>query len=206
MGKFANVRVVPIDDGDVRRDECAAYVEHLIKHYENPPDHTFFFQADAGDHMQWGYLSLVLRALEEHSLLADFVHLNHPRLVASLSPCRAEVFRQVFDRYPTAMLGSYCCAQYMVSRSRWLANPIERYQRMQQMLFGDSPPECHDIPGHSTHCLMYEVYWHVLFGEPDDLPERAENSALPLMLRIRDLENESYLPHGSTFLQLVLDL
>ena len=31
---------------------------------------------------------------------------------------------------------------------------------MQEMLFSDSPKECHDIPGHPTLCLMFEaVTW-----------------------------------------------
>jgi len=32
---------------------------------------------------------------------SPFVHLNYPRLITSLSPCRAEVFRQIFDRPPS---------------------------------------------------------------------------------------------------------
>lgn len=117
---------------------------------------------------------------------------------------------------------------------------------MERMLFSDSPEVCHDIPGHSTLCLMFEawtrgmfawlwkrrifkgmadqppqrpniygmkstavhaislsrpwpfgsrsdpvcpsralpvpgqVYWHVLFGEDDELPTRAENAQLSL--------------------------
>lgn len=204
--RFQRVSTVPVEDGAIRRDECSGYLRHLVDHYHSAPDFALFFQADAGDHMQWGYLTLVMQAIERHALQVGFVHLNHPRLVASLSPCREEVFRRVFGRGPRQMLGSYCCAQFLVSRARWLANPLERYENMQRMLFEESPPECHDIPGHSTHCLMYEVYWHVLFGEPDDLPERAANPALPLMLRTRDLENESYLPPGSLYLQLAMDI
>lgn len=201
---FREVSVVQVLDGDTRTDECSAYLRHSVDHYANPADFTLFFQADAGDHLEWGYLSLVMRAIGMGTLQADFVHLNYPRLVASLSPCRAEVFRRVFNRPPLQMLGSYCCAQFMVSRSRMLTNPLERYESMLQMLSQPSPSECHDIPGHSTLCLMYEVYWHVLFGEPEDLPEREMNVKLPLFLRIRDVENESYLPPGSLFLETAL--
>ncbi|CAJ1328636.1 unnamed protein product [Effrenium voratum] len=200
--KFRSVSRIIVDDQGMRRDECSGYLRHLIDHYQDPADYTFFFQADAEDHMHFGYLSLVLKSIEQHALTSAFVHLNYPRLITSMSPCRAEVFRQLFDRYPGRNLGSYCCAQFMVSKERLLANPLERYQRMQQMLFSDSPAECHDIPGHSTLCLMFEVYWHVLFGEPDVLPLRSENSQLQLFLRIRDLENESYLPQGSMYLKL----
>eukprot|EP00434_Breviolum_minutum_P018190 symbB.v1.2.016047.t2/scaffold1212.1/size131235/13 len=196
-GQFRSVSRVLVDDQGMRRDECSGYLKHLIDHYEEPADYTFFFQSDAADHLHWGYLSLVTKSIELHSLTSPFVHLNYPRLITSLSPCRAEVFRRIFDRPPARTLGSYCCAQFAVSKERIRANPLERYQRMQEMLFSDSPKECHDIPGHPTLCLMFEVYWHVLFGEKDELPTRAENAALQLFLRIRDLENESYLPPGS---------
>lgn len=202
--RFRSVAARAVQDGEVRRDECSAYLAHLVEHYEAPADFTMFFQADAGDHLQWEYLSLVARAIELGTLSAGFVHLNHPRLVGSLSPCREEVFRRVFGRLPKRTLGAYCCAQFVVSRTRIQASELARYQLMLKMLYDESPPECLDIEGHSTQCLMYEVFWHVLFGEEDDLPDRAANAALPLFLRIRDIENESYLPPGSsTFLQLV---
>lgn len=202
---YRQISSVVVEDGDVRRDECSAYLRHLVDHYADPADYTFFFQADAGDHMQWEYLSLVMKAIGQHGLQVPFVHLNYPRLVSSLSPCREEVFRMIFGRAPARDIGSYCCAQFAVSRERILANPLERYQHMLQMLFDESPPQCHDIPGHSTHCLMFEVYWHVLFGEDDGLPARSENPSLPLFLRIRDIENESYLPPGSLYLEHILD-
>ncbi|CAK9017278.1 unnamed protein product [Durusdinium trenchii] len=199
---FRSVHQFDVDDQGMRRDECSGYLRHLIHHYEEPADYTLFFQADAADHMHWGYLSLVTKSMDQHSLTSPFVHLNYPRLITSLSPCRADVFQQLFDRPPARTLGSYCCAQFAVSKSRIRQNPLERYQRMERMLFSDSPEVCHDIPGHSTLCLMFEVYWHVLFGEDDELPTRAENAQLQLFLRIRDLENESYLPPGSMFLKL----
>jgi len=203
--RFAAISVVEVDDAGTRRDECSAYLHHLVKHYDDIGDFTVFFQADAGDHLQWNYLSLVMRSVELRTLDPPFVHLDHPRLVASLSPCREEVFRLIFGRAPKAMLGAYCCAQFLVSRERVHANPLERYQRMLEMLYSESPAACSDIPGRSTQCLMFEVYWHVLFGEEDELAERAENEGLPLFLRIRDMENESYLPPGSLYLAHVLD-
>ena len=130
-------------------------------------------------------------------------------------------------RFSPRTSGSYCCAQFAVSRARIKGNPLERplgqpgegwigkpvgdwrwrlgegvengrdvgyillcwkwcptkrayiilhpvskpllqvssgvvkllarYQRMQQMLFSESPEVCHDIPGHPTLCLMFEV-------------------------------------------------
>ena len=34
---------------------------------------------------------------------------------------------------------------------------------MQEMLFSDSPKECHDIPGHPTLCLMFEAVGRCFF-------------------------------------------
>lgn len=62
------------------------------------------------------------------------------------------------------------------------------------------------LKGHSTHCLMYEVIWHVLFGEADVLPMRGENPDLPLFLRARDVSNESYLPPGSQYMTTVMSM
>ncbi|CAK0904540.1 unnamed protein product [Prorocentrum cordatum] len=82
---FRQVQTKQVDDGDLRTDECSAYLHHVIDHYDGPHDYTLFFQADAEDHLQWGYLALVLRAIEHRSLTAGFVHLDYPRLVSSLS-------------------------------------------------------------------------------------------------------------------------
>lgn len=45
----------------------------------------------------------------------------------------------------------------VVSEEYTWSTPSGRYQRMQEMLFSDSPKECHDIPGHPTLCLMFEA-------------------------------------------------
>ena len=47
---------------------------------------------------------------------------------------------------------------------------------------------------------MFEKIWHVLFGEADLLPMKGENEELPLFLRARDVDNESYLPPGSQYM------
>jgi hypothetical protein len=50
---------------------------------------------------------------------------------------------------------------------------------------------------------MFEVIWHVLFGEADMLPIRGQNPDLPLFLRSRDVDSESWLPVGSQFMSTV---
>ncbi len=129
------------------------------------------------------------------------------RIVSQLTPCKEKIFELIFGRKPGA-LGTYCCAQYLVSRRRLQLPKRETYKRMLDMLADrEAPkPECGDIPGHSTHCLMYEKLWHVAWGETDTLPIRGENQDLPMFLRARDVENESYLPFGSQYMTTAMSL
>jgi len=176
-----------------RRDECIAYTNYLIAYAKNElpnsverSDMSLFLQSDAGDHLYWGYINLIFQALPVINQLGlSYVPLNHGRVVQALTPCKVKIFELVFGRTPTE-LGTYCCAQFIVSKTEMLKpRNLEKYQRMQLMLDDREAPKpaCSDIPGHSTHCLMYEKMWHVLFGEPDLLPLRGENPTLPLFLR-----------------------
>lgn len=45
-----------------------------------------------------------------------------------------------------------------------------------------------------------------MWGEKDVLPLRGENTELPLYLRARDVDNESYLPAGSQYMTSVMTL
>lgn len=54
-----------------------------------------------------------------------------------------------------------------VSEEYAWSHPSGRYQRMQEMLFSDSPKECHDIPGHPTLCLMFEAVGRCFFFSAD---------------------------------------
>lgn len=185
--RFDYVEIVDLPDPVIRRDECVGFLKHLVDHYDapGPADNTIFLQSDIEDHLYVGFLKMVTRAVELHTLNAPFVQLNWPRLVSSLSECKKQVYRLLFEREPSRSLSSYCCAQFLVSRERILARPKVVYERMLSMLDEPSPEGCHDIPGHSTLCLMFEVLWHVLLGEPDQLPQRAEDPRLRLTLQRR---------------------
>eukprot|EP00392_Amoebophrya_sp_AT5.2_P002959 g2964.t1 len=129
------------------------------------------------------------------------------RIVQNLTPCKRKIFEETFGRTPAA-LGTYCCAQFVVGRSRLMLPEKKIYDKLLAMLDDEvaPKPECSDIKGHSTHCLMYETIWHVLWGEADLLPLRGENAELPLFLRARDVDNESYLPVGSQYMTTIMSL
>lgn len=39
LGLFAEIKSIPLPDPEgFRKDECAAYLDHLVTHYDNLPD------------------------------------------------------------------------------------------------------------------------------------------------------------------------
>ena len=52
-------------------------------------------------------------------------------------------------------------------------------------------PSYEKYPGERlSYCYFLEFMWHVIFGEPDDLPLRSEDQRLPLALRMKDNEQD----------------
>ncbi|CAD7952234.1 unnamed protein product [Amoebophrya sp. A120] len=206
---FHEVKSVPCDDPvGFRRDECVAYLQYLVEYYDKFPDYLMLLQSDVEEHAYWGYINLVMESIVMGTAKnIPFIPLNNGRIVQNLTPCKKKIFEETFGRVPKA-LGTYCCAQFVVSRQRLQLPPITRYHKLLTMLDDQEAPkpECNDIKGHSTHCLMYETIWHVLWGEPDLLPLRGENVELPLFLRARDVDNESYLPIGSQYMTTIMSL
>merc|ERR1712137_988718 len=110
-------------------------------------------QSDPDEHLYWGYLNLVLESVGAGtSRHIPLVALNNARIVSQLTPCKSKIFELVFGRKPGA-LGTYCCAQYLVSRRRLQLPKRETYKKILDMLDDrEAPkPECGDIKGHSTH-------------------------------------------------------
>lgn len=150
--------------------------------------------------MRLPFMEVALRSIGNGAYDVPFLHLNTPRLVTMTSRCKLAAYAEVFGTAPAESPRVYCCAQFVVARDRILARPLEMYQRMFDMLGAESPDECADIKGHSTFCLMYEVLWHILFGEPESMPMREENPQLPLFLRAIEPDTTSNLPKGSFYL------
>jgi len=180
-----------------RKDECIAFLRHLIDRRNDIAEYTIFMQADAKDHLDLNYLRLVFRILVTTKLDVPFLHLNMHRVVKALTPCKQAIYHQLFDRDPQN-LQFYCCAQFLVRRDRIMDRDKGFYENMARMMDEQTPQDkCNDIPGHSTHCLMYEGMWHVLFGEQDYMPLHEDHTAVPYVLRVPDTESETNLPVGA---------
>lgn len=73
-----------------RRDECTAYLSHVVTNFDRLADLNLFLHGDPQDHTPFGLLNLVMRGIALGTLSEmDFLHLGSPRLVATYNPCQA---------------------------------------------------------------------------------------------------------------------
>ena len=186
-----------------RRDECTAYLTHVVEHYDDPSlaDVTLFLRCDPSDHTPMGLLNVMLRGLALGTLrLLEFLHLGAPRTVHTSNLCQEGICKVVMTRKPRLPLSAYCCAQFAVAWARLRARPRHEYERMLHVVDGTVADGCTRIgPAYETyegqrlsHCYFFEFMWHVVFGEPEDLPLRADDPRLPVIFRLKD--NEDALP------------
>ncbi|CAE7354815.1 unnamed protein product [Symbiodinium natans] len=180
-----------------RRDECTAYLSHVVREYGNLADMTLFLHGDPSDHTPFGLLNILLRGISSGSFSSlDFIHLGSPRLVATYNPCQDDIYERAFNRPLKGRLYTYCCSQFAVSKKRIRQRPLEEYVKMLQLVDGSVADVCERIgPSYEkyagqrlSHCFFLEFMWHVVFGEPDNLPLRADDKTLPLPLRLKDSE------------------
>jgi len=188
----------PETNRTVRRDECTAYLSHLVRHYgSDMADVLLFLHGTPADHTPMGLLKLVLRGIALGSFVnIDFLHLGTPRMVATANPCQAELFELALGRKMQQPLSTYCCAQFAVSHRQIMARPRTDYLRMLRLVDGSVADACERIgpsyelyPGQRlSHCYFFEFMWHVVFGEDEELPLRAEDVRLPAVFRLQDYE------------------
>ncbi|CAE7896164.1 unnamed protein product [Symbiodinium necroappetens] len=178
-----------------RRDECTAYLSHVVREYDNLGDMTLFLHGDPSDHTPFGLLNILLRGISLGTFAGlDFVHLGSPRLVATYNPCQNDIYERAFNHPLQGRLFTYCCSQFAVSKRRIQQRPLEEYAKMLQLVDGSVADVCERIgPSYEkyagqrlSHCFFLEFMWHVVFGEPDELPLRADEPKLPLPLRLKD--------------------
>lgn len=181
-GIFGGVTVIDRPDGKVRGDECVAYLAYLTDWYDNYADHVIFLQGDAPDHLLPPYLNLVLAAITTNQFIDPFLHLNADRHVYTQTPCLKAVYKQLFGKELDQLVGSYCCAQFVVSRDALQAHSV-MYYRAVLRLIDTGQDLCFEDPVRSSYCYILEVLWHAIWGEPLDLPLRQDDHRLRPTLR-----------------------
>ncbi len=177
-------------DGPVRGDECTGYLSFITDHYDSLPDYSVFLQSDPDHHLYFPYLNSVLQAVSVGSYSVPFLHLNFHRHYQTTTPCMRDVEAFIFNLSttvpPVPLIGTYCCAQFVVSGDRIRAHPVGFYRRALSMVDGSMADICSPVPPRrSSHCYVLEFLWHVVFGEPRFLPFRPDDVRLPISLRTK---------------------
>ncbi|EGE83156.2 hypothetical protein, variant [Blastomyces gilchristii SLH14081] len=171
-----------------RGRESMPYLTFIIDHYHSLPDIVAFVHAnnrqwhnqDIGyynDHVlrrlrletvrERGYVNLRCRnspGCEPSSVLP-----HNPSLVeVELNDTRsrfANIYAHLFEiddvKEVPHVIGSVCCAQFVVTRERILQRPLSDYERMRSwVLSGSRPMNDYDVG------WVFEKLWHVIFGQP----------------------------------------
>ena len=187
----SGVFIVDRPDGPVRGDECSGFLSYLVEHYDNLADYTILLQSDPDHHLFFSYLDSILRGITLGTYNSQFLHLNYHRHVQTTTPCMRDVESFLFQLNRESieqkgLLGTYCCAQFVVHKERVQANSPQFYDHMLAMVDGRYPDLCvNGQPKRSSQCYVFEFLWHVVFGEPRDLPLRPDDNRLPNALRMK---------------------
>jgi hypothetical protein len=159
-----------------RSQECPYYLTYIIDHYHALPDIIFFSHGRPSSHNRnilehWSWF--IERV--QHDPFEQFFNASTGFLHAN---CGIYVQRSVRSRPILDLLGfkrdsrslaspieqisvsTYCCAQFIVHRSRIERHPLP-FWRLALKLTIDM-----------NDCSHFEHLWHIFFGEPKDLDEQ----------------------------------
>ena len=184
------IEIIHQQDGPVRGDECTGYLDYIVNNYESLTDFTVFLQGDADHHMFLSFLNTALKGIKAGQYDLGFLHLNFHRHYQTTTPCMRDVERVLFNLSspvePVPLIGTYCCAQFIVRRDRILARQKRFYEDAFLLVNGSTPDLCSPTPPRrSSHCYVLEYLWHTVFGEPRYLPHKPDDDRLPLLLRMK---------------------
>lgn len=191
-----NIQVIDGPPGG-RKDECSAYLSHLVyaSRSNNIGVYTFFLQADALHHTKPHLLNILFRAIGHRTLDIPYLPLSQVRMVSSTSPCKRAIFKQIIGRDPEMMPRSYCCAQFLVRADVIRTRSVDFWEAALKAMDETLPEGCESIKRPGMHCFVFEAIWHVMFREPEHITPRPEDARLPMFLRLEEADG-SDLPGG----------
>eukprot|EP00546_Thalassionema_frauenfeldii_P006093 CAMPEP_0178919024 /NCGR_PEP_ID=MMETSP0786-20121207/14174_1 /TAXON_ID=186022 /ORGANISM="Thalassionema frauenfeldii, Strain CCMP 1798" /LENGTH=240 /DNA_ID=CAMNT_0020592843 /DNA_START=352 /DNA_END=1071 /DNA_ORIENTATION=- len=168
------------------REECTGYFQYILDHYDNLPEINVFLQDDAffnysKEHL-WHTPFANFNALKNATLKhlhqsRGFLHYGEnkglfgKRIPDTKGYTEGYVVQVMQDLgLPPAKTGTWVTSRpkssFAAHRDRILANSRETYKLMQQRILNASTnSEAH------KRCCALESTWHLVFGEPYDLPK-----------------------------------
>lgn len=149
--------------------EATSYLKYIIDNYHDLPEYIAFIHGheDAWHHGKGNLLDLIKMAkIEEY----DFISLNfyymdreqndHERGKLKIIRENWEKhFRPFLNRECPSTIRYDCCAQFVVSKKRILNNRLEAYEHWYDLLL--------DEEDSSMSAFIFELLWHIIFGEAD---------------------------------------
>jgi hypothetical protein len=159
-----------------KSQECPYYITYILDHYHNLPEVVLFshgrpqaHNSNMIKHWSW-FIDRVQQDTQRHFFNASvgFLSANCGVYVQRYIKSRPILDLLGYDRtsgpfadqIKTLGLGTYCCAQFIVHRSRILQHPISFWRLALKIVID------------MNDCSHFEHLWHVFFGEPSKLDQR----------------------------------
>jgi hypothetical protein len=169
----------PLCKIDVNRGrEASSYLKFIIDNYNHLPKYIAFIH---GHESSWHQKHNVIKALKCARYTDPnngFISLNNHKYEKRFVNGKDNIgwgkvmlkewntlFRPFLNRDPPVMIHHDCCAQFVVSRNRILARPLEAYKTWFNALISTKNKEEDYILG-----VVFEYLWPLIFGENDALP------------------------------------
>ena len=187
------------DPQGLPRNECSAWLYVFTGDFhELSADYLMFLQADAGRHSIPGYLEVIIRSFSVGTFPKGigYLPLGEAQQIRSENACRDLVMEFLFGHFDESLVGGYCCGMFLVEREKVVNLPNDLLEKMSNLLtdgVGFLGEECEKW---KDPCILFEQFWHVIFGESLSEPLRSENNKFPAFLRITD--SQGILPNRNS--------
>jgi len=158
-----------------RSQECPYYITYILDHYHNLPEVVLFSHGRPQVHnpnivkqRSW-FIERVQHDTQRHFFKASIGFLSAncgiyvQRNIKSRPILDLLGYNRTTDPFANQIkiltVGTYCCAQFIVHRSRILQHPISFWRLALKIVID------------MNDCSHFEHLWHVFFGEPNEFDQ-----------------------------------
>lgn len=161
--------------------ESQSVLRHLMRYSGNHlPRFLLFLPSASPLEAEQHLYTLVFRSIASKTLSVDYMALGITRSPPiSLNACQKSLIRSEVLKIQSYPLG-YEGPRFLVSSTR-LRESTERLESLIHA-FNQPPPDCTSLSLQSA----VADWWHIVFGEAEQLPIRADDERLPIFARMGD--------------------
>ena len=162
----AKTLYVPINKGD----EVSAYLNYIIKYYNNLPEYTLFLH---GHYEDWHQKNNLVNIINNLKFNKEYENINtigiddrdiksNIYLLFLKTFIWNELFREELGEMPDKFYDK-CCAQFIVNRRRIRLRSLKFYQKILDYI--NNHDDAKKDPIHGKMGYYMEFIWHYIFGE-----------------------------------------